>query len=146
MSQIFATELTSLGTTLAFAFRCLTLYDPMDYIPPGSFVQGIFQARILEWVSISFSKRSSRPRDWTHVSWVSFIDGWIFFTTEPSGKPWNCPTLDHFLCEINKFPSKSFLDGLIFYMYYKPTFNYSLNIWHDFIQHIFIINKWIWYM
>ena len=41
---------------------CLTLYDPMYYIPPGSSVQGIFQARILEWVAISFSRRSSQPR------------------------------------------------------------------------------------
>ena len=76
---------------------CPTLCDSMDYSLPGSSNHGIFQARILEWVSISFSKRSSRPRDWTHVSWVSCIDRWIFFfTTEPSGKPWNCPTLDHF--------------------------------------------------
>ena len=33
-----------------------TLYDPMDCSPPGSSVHGIFQARILEWVAISFSK------------------------------------------------------------------------------------------
>ena len=33
---------------------CLTLCDPMDYSPPGSSVHGIFQARILEWVAISF--------------------------------------------------------------------------------------------
>ena len=38
---------------------CLTLCDPMDYSPPGSSVHGIFQERILEWVAISFSKRSS---------------------------------------------------------------------------------------
>ena len=35
---------------------------------PGSSVHGIFQARILEWVAISFSRRSSRFRDWTRVS------------------------------------------------------------------------------
>ena len=34
---------------------CLTLCDPMDYKPPGFSVHGIFQARILEWVAISFS-------------------------------------------------------------------------------------------
>ena len=34
---------------------CLTLCDPMDYSPPGSSVQGIFQARIPGWVSISYS-------------------------------------------------------------------------------------------
>ena len=34
---------------------CLTLYDPIDGSPPGSLVPGILQARILEWVAISFS-------------------------------------------------------------------------------------------
>ena len=34
---------------------CPTLFDPMDYTPPGSSVHGILQARILEWVAISFS-------------------------------------------------------------------------------------------
>ena len=36
----------------------------------GSSAHGIFKARILEWVAISFSRRSSRPRDWTHVSLI----------------------------------------------------------------------------
>ena len=38
---------------------CLTLCDPMDYSPPGSFVCGILQASTLEWVAISFSRGSS---------------------------------------------------------------------------------------
>ena len=38
---------------------CPTLHDPMDCSPPGSSVHGILQARILEWVAISFSRRSS---------------------------------------------------------------------------------------
>ena len=42
---------------------CLTLCHPMDCSLPGSSIHGIFQARILEWVAISFSRRSSRPRD-----------------------------------------------------------------------------------
>ena len=42
--------------------------DPMDSSPLGCSVHGISQARILEWVAISFSKRSSRPRDRTQVS------------------------------------------------------------------------------
>ena len=45
------------------AQSCLTLCDPMDCSPPGSSVHGISQARILEWVAISFSRGSSRPRD-----------------------------------------------------------------------------------
>ena len=48
----------------------------MDCRPPGSSVHGIFQARILEWVVISFSRESSRPRDWT---WVSCIGRWILY-------------------------------------------------------------------
>ena len=36
---------------------CPTLWDPMDYSPPGSPVRGISQARIMEWVAISFSMR-----------------------------------------------------------------------------------------
>ena len=47
---------------------CPTLCNPVDYSPPGSSVHGILQARILEWVAISFSRGSSWPRNWTHVS------------------------------------------------------------------------------
>ena len=38
------------------AQSCPTLSDPMDCSPPGSFVHGIFQARILEWIAIPFSR------------------------------------------------------------------------------------------
>ena len=50
------------------AQSCPILCDPMDCSLPGSSVHGIFQARVLEWVAISFSRRSSWPRDWTQVS------------------------------------------------------------------------------
>ena len=49
---------------------CLTLCDPKDYSLPGSSVYGIFQAKVLEWVAISFSRGSSRPGDWTQVSHI----------------------------------------------------------------------------
>ena len=45
------------------AQSCPTLCDPMDCNLPGSSIHGIFQARILGWVAISFSRRSSQPRD-----------------------------------------------------------------------------------
>ena len=45
------------------AQSCPSLCDPADSSPPGSSVHGISQARLLEWVSISFSRGSSRPRD-----------------------------------------------------------------------------------
>jgi len=41
---------------------CPTLCDPMDCSLPGSSVHGLFQARIPEWVAISFSRGSSQPR------------------------------------------------------------------------------------
>ena len=49
---------------------CPTLCNPMDYSLPGPSIHGIFQARILEWVAISFSRRSSQPRGWTQVSHI----------------------------------------------------------------------------
>ena len=55
----------------------------MDCSPPGASVHEIFQARILEWVAISFSRASSWPRDGMQVSWLAGE----FFTTEPLGKP-----------------------------------------------------------
>ena len=42
---------------------CPTLFNPMGWSSPGSFVHGILQARILAWVSVSFSKGSSQPRN-----------------------------------------------------------------------------------
>ena len=56
---------------------CLTLCDPMDCGQPGSSVHGISQATILEWVAISLSRGSSRPRDRTRVSYVSCIGRWV---------------------------------------------------------------------
>ena len=41
------------------AWLCPTLCNPMDCSPPSSSVHGISQARILEWVAISFSRGSS---------------------------------------------------------------------------------------
>ena len=52
------------------AHSCLTLCSPVDCSPPGSSVHGILQARILEWVAISFSRGSSQPRDRTQVSHI----------------------------------------------------------------------------
>ena len=53
------------------------LCNPMDCSPPGSSVHGILQARILEWVSVSFFKGPSRPRNRTQVS--SLADSFFFF-------------------------------------------------------------------
>ena len=45
------------------AQSCLTLCDPMDCSLPGSSVHGIFQAIVLEWGAVAFSRGSSQPRD-----------------------------------------------------------------------------------
>ena len=57
---------------------CPTLCNPLDCSLPGSSVLGIFQARTLEWVTISFSRESSWPRDQTCISCVSCIAGGFF--------------------------------------------------------------------
>ena len=60
---------------------CLTLCDPMDHSLPGSSVHGSLQARILEWVAMPSSRKSSQPGDQT---WVSCIVG-RFFTDGVEG-------------------------------------------------------------
>ena len=49
---------------------CPTFWDPVGCSLPGSSVHGIFQAIVLEWIAISFSRWSSQPRDWTGVSCI----------------------------------------------------------------------------
>ena len=64
-----------------------TLCNPMDCNPPDSFVYGIFQSRILEWVAISSSRGSSWPRDQTWVFRISCTAGRSFTKADPPGKP-----------------------------------------------------------
>ena len=79
----------------ACAQSCPALCDPVDHNPlPGSSVHGMSQAKILEWVAISYSRESSWPWDWTHVSYIS---GPLPLT--PPGKPplsdCRCPIFYH---------------------------------------------------
>ena len=88
--------------------------DPMDCSLPGSSVHRILQARILEWVAISFSRGSSQPRNWTWVSCIAgrFSSNWamreatwvyLYYLATPSpefllselthGLPPSCPLL-----------------------------------------------------
>ena len=64
--------------TELFVESCLTLCYPMDHSPPGSSVHAIFQARVLEWTAISFSRGSSQPQ-----SPALQLD---FLPAEPPGK------------------------------------------------------------
>ena len=79
---------------LLVAQLCPTLCDPVDCSPPGSSVHGAFQARILEWVAISFSKGSSLPRDRTRTPTLQTDT----LTSEPPGKPtWKVDVLNYVL-------------------------------------------------
>ena len=69
------------------AQSCPTLCDPMDYSLSDSSVHGIFQASVLEWVAISFSRGSSQPRDQTWVSRIAGRRFTIWATREALGKP-----------------------------------------------------------
>ena len=62
---------------------CPTLWDPMDCSLPGSSLHGILQARVLEWVVISFSRGSSHPRDRTLVSCILGRRFNLWATREP---------------------------------------------------------------
>ena len=68
----------------------------MGYSPLGSFVHGIFQARILEWEAIPFSRVSSQPRDQTQVSCIA---GHILYSLKPPGNPKNTAVGSHSLLQ-----------------------------------------------
>ena len=84
------------------SLSCVRLCDPVDCSPPGSSIHGILQARILEWVAISFSRGSSQPR-----SPALQADA---LTSEPPGRMWN-PKYDVSECiyktEADSQPSKT---------------------------------------
>ena len=67
---------------------CPTLCDPVDCSQPGFSIHGISQVRILAWVATSFSRGSSWPKDWTHVS---CIGRWILYH-------WATRKVNHFSC------------------------------------------------
>ena len=75
------------GCACVCAPSCPTLGNPIDCSPPGSSVHGIFQARILKWVAISFSRGSSWPRNRTSVSCVSCIDRCVLYQLSHQGSP-----------------------------------------------------------
>ena len=60
--------------------HCTQIFaTPIDCSPPDSSVSKIFQARVLKWVAISYSRASSQPKGRTHVSWVSCIGRWVLY-------------------------------------------------------------------
>ena len=76
---------------------CPTLCNPMDYSLPGTSVHGISQARILEWVTIFFSRGSSQPRNQTKVFCIvgGLFTYWgVLFIYEKEGYPAICTKVD----------------------------------------------------
>ena len=85
-------------------FSCVisALYDPVDRSPPGSSVHGILQTKILEWVAMPSSRRSSQPRDQTLVSYISCIGRrvlyhWCQLGSRPFLKQWLGPSVTNAL-------------------------------------------------
>ena len=77
---------------LGHAQLCPIHCDPIDCSPPGSSVHGIFQARILEWVAISFSRGPSQPKYWTRIFMSPALAG-RFFTTSTTWEAQVVPTV-----------------------------------------------------
>ena len=77
--------LTAIESESQATQSCPTLCNPTDCSLPGSSVHGIFQARVLEWAAISFSKRSCRPRDQTQISRIAGRHFTIWTTREALG-------------------------------------------------------------
>ena len=99
---------------------CPTLCDPMDCSRPGSSVHEIFQAKILEWVAISFSRGSSQLRDRTRVFCTAgrFFTDWA--TREALGY------LATWIFQAKKFIQEHYLNCLAVYVLigdFKVTFH-----------------------
>ena len=80
--DIWDTRLSKLKEKKVKSLSHVWLCDPMDGSLPGSSVEGIIQARILDWAAISFSRGSSLPRDWPQVSRTASRHSTIWATRE----------------------------------------------------------------
>ena len=98
LQQCLFSKIGNQAVLCVYTQLCLTRCDPMVCSLPGSSVHGILQARILEWVAISFSRGSSWPRNQTHIScigvcvcvcvWKSLSSVQLFVT------PWNKQSME----------------------------------------------------
>ena len=107
---------------------CPTLCKPMDCTPPGSTVHAISQARILEWVAISFSRGSSQPRDWTQVSCIAgrFFTVWA---TREAHK--------HVKSQLNKRKEACLVEDTPRIYIYKYTYIHIFGIYK------YVLNEWL---
>ena len=89
---------------MAYAQLCLTLCDSLDCSPPGSTVRGILQARILEWIAISFSRGSSWPRDQTRISQASCTGRQGLDRCRHLGSPFSLHRENYVIPDLKNFP------------------------------------------
>ena len=103
--------------------------NPMNCSPPGSSVHGIFQARLLECIAISFSRVSSQPRNWTQVSCIHgrFFTDWA--TNNHSVKEWRLRNDDYIML------SEKWINS---YNQYNPKFYKTIKIEREKIQKYWI--------
>ena len=100
---------------------CLTLSDPMDYSLTRSFVHGISQARILQWVAISFSRDLPDPG----IKSTSPTLGGRFFTTKLPGKPKLVPyRLDYYSFVVSSEIEKSEPSYFVLFFFFFRLFGY----------------------
>ena len=107
------------------AQSCPTLCDPVDCNLLGFSVHGILQARILEWIAISFSRGSSWPRDWTRVSHIGGrrFNLWATREAPPKIKSDTVSTVSLSISHEVMGP-----DAMIFVFWmlsFQPTFSFS---------------------
>ena len=99
---------------------CPTLCDPMNCSPPGFFVHGILQARILEWVVMPSSRRSSQPRDRSSVSsFLSWQEGSLPLTLPGKTKVNRCLVLKH-----SRILPHNFQFHLAYFFYFELLYCY----------------------
>ena len=87
VSPSISHEVMKVKSESEVAQSCPTLRDPMDCSLPGSSAHGIFQARVLEWAAVSFSRGSSPPRDRICISNISCAGRQILLLLSHLGSP-----------------------------------------------------------
>ena len=104
----------------------------MDCSLPGSSVHGIFQAKVLEWVAISFSSGSFQPRDWTQISCIADRCFTVWATSEAYSLyciiyPHSLFILFIVVCTLNPLPLY-FSSSSLFSLMITSLFSISLSL------------------
>ena len=122
-SKTRALEKDSVCAYLLSCSSRLTLLRPRGLYSSRLLCPWDFPARILEWVTISYSRGSSRPMDWTHVSWVSWTGRWILYHWATRETSWEIH-LSSIPCSITSLtfdPDKYFMSVLCsFFIFLMP--------------------------